>query len=209
MQLTKFEHSCVLLDDGTTKILFDPGLYSNIPELKLDAVVITHVHLDHLDPEKIKPLIASNPGVRVITNTQSKEELEKHGIQSELLEQTQKTTVNTMTLEGFGNNHAIMHPDLPKFQNTAYLINDKILHPGDALLVVDRPVETLLLPVAAPWSKVEETLDYIAAVKPKNCVPIHDGFITDGGAFHRFAKMWCEKIGANFIEIESNKQYEI
>ncbi len=208
MQITKYSHSCVLLDDGTTKILFDPGLYGGIPEgLQVDAIVITHVHQDHVDIDVLKPLLVNNP--RIITNTEVKSELDKHQIVCEVVEQGNSVTIGTYTLEAFGNQHAIMHPELPKFQNTGYLINDTLFHPGDALFLPPKPIKVLFLPVAAPWSKVEETLDYISQVKAEVNFPIHDGFITDGGAFHRFAKMWSEKTNAQFIEPELGKMYEV
>ncbi len=210
MQITKFGHSCVLLDDGQTKILFDPGLYGGIPsDLKVDGIVITHVHQDHVDMDQLKPLL-ENVTPRIITNTEVKAELDKHGIDCEIVEEGSSATIGTFTFEAFGNDHAIMHPDLPKFQNTGYLINNKIFHPGDALYMPSKPIEVLLLPIAAPWSKVAETLDYLAQVNAKVNFPIHDGFIQGGGgAFYRFANMWCEKLGSQFIEPELNKSYEL
>lgn len=206
MKITKFGHSCILLDDGTTKILFDPGLYSKVPAIDVDGIIITHVHQDHLDMDVLTPLLKNSP--RIITNSEVKTELDKHGISSEIAEEGSSITVGTFTLEAFGNEHAVMHPDLPKFQNTGYLVNDKIFHPGDALFICPKPVEVLLLPVAAPWSKVSETLDYIATVKAKHNLAIHDGFLVDGGAFHRFATMWCEKLSSEFIAPELGKEYE-
>lgn len=207
MKITKFGHSCVLLDDGSTKILFDPGVYSEIPELAVDAIIITHVHQDHMDVDKIKKLLSANKA-RIITNTETTEELAKSEIESEIVEQGGSATVGTFTLEAFGTEHAIMHAELPKFQNTGYLVNDKIFHPGDALLLPAKELEILFLPIAAPWSKVSETLDYISEVKAKINFPIHDGFINGGGAFYRFASMWCEKLGLQLIEPELNKEYE-
>ncbi|QQS23145.1 MBL fold metallo-hydrolase [bacterium] len=209
MQVTKFSHSCILIDDGQTKLLFDPGLYGGVPQdLTVDAIVITHVHQDHVDIDVLKPLLANNP--RIITNFEVKAELDKHDIACEIVEEGSTVSVGSYTLEAFGNEHAVMHPELPKFQNTGYLINDSIFHPGDALLVPSKPVKTLLLPVAAPWSKVEETLDYITKIQADINFPIHDGFIRGGGgAFYRFAKMWCEKLNVQFIDPELGKAYEI
>lgn len=209
MQLTKFDHSCVLLDDGTTKILFDPGSYSTIPDLKVDAIVITHVHQDHLDVENIKKLQQANPEVRIITNKEVQAELQKNNVNSELVEDGQETTIGSFNIKGMGNDHAMIHPTWPIAQNTAYLVNDKILHPGDALYVPSVPVETLLLPIVAPWSKISETLDYITAIKPKTIVPIHDGFLKTPGLFYGMTGQWANNHGANLIEIESNKQYEV
>lgn len=208
MQITKYGHSCILLDDGETKILFDPGVYSTIPDLVVDAIVITHVHLDHIDIEKLQPLLVNN-SPQIITNTEVKIELAKHGLDCQVVEEGQSVKVNTFTITAYGNEHAIMHPDLPKFQNTGYLINGQIFHPGDSLFVPPSPVNVLLLPIAAPWSKVSETLDFITATKAKVNFPIHDAFIKDGGAFYRFTNMWCEKYNLEFIQPELNKAYEI
>ena len=209
MNITKYGHSCVLLDDGQTKLLFDPGLYGGIPDdLKVDGIIITHVHQDHLDLKVLQPLL-ENFTPRIITNTEVQAELAKHGIAVEIVEEGSSANIGSFTIEAFGNEHAIMQPELPKFQNTGYLINDKIFHPGDALYTPQKPVEVLLLPLAAPWSKVAETLDYITQVKAPVNFPIHDGFITDGGAFQRFAQMWCRKNNIKYIDPQLGTSYEL
>ncbi len=209
MQITKFGHSCILLDDGTAKVLFDPGSWSEVPEISVDAIIITHVHPDHLSGETIQKLQKVNPQLRIITNGEVVAELAKLQIEAEIVEQGKSTTVQTFQVQAFGNQHAIIHPELPVFQNTGYLINGTILHPGDALLEINQPVHVLLLPVAAPWSKVAETLDYISATRAHTYVPIHDGFLKVPGLFYRMAKQWAEKNNGIFIEPELGKQYEI
>lgn len=208
MQITKFGHSCVLLDDGQTKILFDPGSYSEIPAIQVDGIVITHVHQDHLDIEKLQAIL-KNCSPKIITNSEVKVELDKYNIECEVVEQGGESQIRTFNFEAIGNDHAIMHPDLPKFQNTGYILNENILHPGDTLIVPTKNINLLLLPIAAPWSKVEETLDYLSEVKPKICFPIHDGFLNGGGAFYRFTNMWCEKLSIEFIQPELGQSYEV
>lgn len=205
MNITKFGHSCILLDDGQTKILFDPGMFAELPQLKPDAIIITHVHQDHVDVQKFSDLLKNTP--RIITNTQVQEELAKHNIEVEIVEDGSSTTVGTMKIEAFGNDHAIIHPDWPKFQNTSYLINDSVYHPGDALHVPPKPVQFLLLPVVAPWSKMSETLDYIAAVKAPKNFPIHDGFLSETMFYYRLSKNWCDKFNLEFIEPKLGKTY--
>ena len=127
MLITKFGHSCVLLDDGQTEILLDPGIYSNLAvDLVVDAVVITHAHQDHLDIEQLQKVM-QNCSPRIITSTEVKTELAKHSIEVEILEDGGSATIKTFTISGHGSEHAIMHPDLPKFQNTGYLINDNLV----------------------------------------------------------------------------------
>ncbi|MBW8818953.1 MAG: MBL fold metallo-hydrolase, partial [Streptomyces sp.] len=40
-------------------------------------------------------------------------------------------------------------------------------------------VETLMLPVMAPWSKISEVIDYVREVKPQRAYDIHDALLTD------------------------------
>src|SRR5581483_6512680 len=66
----------------------------------------------------------------------------------------------------FGGLHAIIHPEIPQVANNAYLIDERLYHPGDSLDVPGVPVETLFLPVSAPWLKLSEAIDFVRAVNP-------------------------------------------
>jgi hypothetical protein len=43
----------------------------------------------------------------------------------------------------YGEYHGAIHPDLPKSANVGFLVDDSLFHPGDALTVPERPIETL------------------------------------------------------------------
>jgi len=43
------------------------------------------------------------------------------------------------------------------------------------------PVDTLLVPLHAPWSKVAEVLDHVAAVRAPTVHAVHDGLFNDRG----------------------------
>ena len=70
MELTHFGHSCLLagfpgtMNHSTTTILFDPGNFSHGFEgiTGLSAILITHQHPDHADPERLPALVEANPG---------------------------------------------------------------------------------------------------------------------------------------------------
>ena len=55
-----------------------------------------------------------------------------------------------------------------------YLVGGRLLHPGDSLVEIDRPVEILALPTSAPWMAVKEAIEYFRAVDPKVAIPIHE-----------------------------------
>jgi L-ascorbate metabolism protein UlaG (beta-lactamase superfamily) len=42
-------------------------------------------------------------------------------------------------------------------------------------------VDLLLVPVAGPWLKLSEAVDYVRAVRPRVAVPIHDAVLTGAG----------------------------
>ena len=73
MRLTHFGHSCVLVEIGDRRILLDPGTFSaGFEELRgLDAIVVTHQHPDHCDPERFGPLAQANADARLLLEAQT------------------------------------------------------------------------------------------------------------------------------------------
>ena len=59
MRLTKFGHSCLLVEEGGARVLLDPGSFSEgFEELDgLTAVCLTHHHGDHLDAERVRRVL--------------------------------------------------------------------------------------------------------------------------------------------------------
>lgn len=67
MKLTKLEHSGIVLEKGGKKLVFDPVEFAaTLPELSgVVAIVITHMHSDHLQPEQISAILDRNPGAKI------------------------------------------------------------------------------------------------------------------------------------------------
>jgi L-ascorbate metabolism protein UlaG (beta-lactamase superfamily) len=66
MRVTKFGHSCLLVEEGGARVLLDPGTFSEGFEglEDLTAVCLTHQHADHLDAERLRLVLDRNPGAR-------------------------------------------------------------------------------------------------------------------------------------------------
>ncbi|MFD5335164.1 MBL fold metallo-hydrolase [Streptomyces hawaiiensis] len=182
MKLTKKSHACVRLEkDGRTLVL-DPGAFSEEDAaLGADAILVTHEHPDHFDESRLRAAMENNPAAEIWTLRAVAEKISSafpgrvhsvgHG--------------DTFTAAGFdvqvhGELHAVIHPDIPRITNVGYLVDGgRVFHPGDALTVPDHPVETLMLPVMAPWSKISEVIDYVRELKPQRAYDIHDALLTD------------------------------
>ncbi len=75
MKITKYVHSCLLVETPKQTILLDPGVYSydshllSIAALRtLDFIVITHEHPDHYDLPFLKEICAKFPNATIVTN---------------------------------------------------------------------------------------------------------------------------------------------
>ena len=210
MQITKFGHSCLLIEHDGSRILTDPGIFSELPDgLKIDALVITHTHADHLDLEKIRLLASANPNLRIITNSEVADILAGLPVRPELVEDGAAAKVGNVSVQGFGKTHEEIHPSIPLIKNIAYFIAGRLWFPGDSLMAPPIAIEILALPVVAPWSKTAQTVDFLEGAKPKTVFPIHDGFLKVGGPFYSLSKMWADKIGAEFIELQSGRPIDL
>jgi L-ascorbate metabolism protein UlaG (beta-lactamase superfamily) len=181
LKLTKKLHACVRLEkDGRTLVL-DPGGFSEQDAAAgADALLVTHEHPDHFDEGRLRAALEANPAAELWTLDSVARRLSAafpgrvhtvgHG--------------DTFTAAGFdvqvhGELHAVIHPDIPRITNVGYLVDGSVFHPGDALTVPGAAVDTLMLPVHAPWNKLSEIVDYIREVAPRRSIDVHDALLSD------------------------------
>ena len=70
MELIKYTHSCVRLENEGRVLVIDPGNFSGPEELAqaldgADVLLVTHVHPDHLDAEPVQEHLRAHPEVQV------------------------------------------------------------------------------------------------------------------------------------------------
>ncbi|MGW1591733.1 MBL fold metallo-hydrolase [Streptomyces sp. NPDC002386] len=182
MRLTKKTHACVRLEKDGRALVIDPGGFSEQDAAAgADAILVTHEHPDHFDESRLRAALEARPGAEIWTLKSVADRLSAawpgrvhtvgHG--------------DTFTAAGFdvqvhGELHAVIHPDIPRVTNVGYLIDGgRVFHPGDALTVPGQPVETLMVPVMAPWNKISEVIDYIREVGPRRALDVHDALLAD------------------------------
>jgi L-ascorbate metabolism protein UlaG (beta-lactamase superfamily) len=185
MRISKYGHACLHVVDGSASILIDPGTFSQGFETLsgLTAVLITHQHPDHVDPQRLPGVLRANPNATLYADAGSVGTLADAGIAATPVATGDVLDVGT-TVEVFAGDHAIVHRDIPVIPNATYLIGGRLFHPGDSLTVPDRQVDILALPTSAPWMAVKEAIDYFRAVNPKVAIPIHDKLMANPAAVY-------------------------
>lgn len=213
-------------EEGVVRIMTDPGAFStlqnkvkntrpNVPESarygRVDLILFTHEHQDHFHLESLKTVLKNNPNAKIITNRGVGKLLDAEGIAYELLEDGQSRAVSGVLLEGFGTKHAVVYQEIGQVINTGYFVANRFFYPGDALYNPDKPVEILALPVAGPWVKIAEAVDYAKLLKPKVCFPVHDGMLNQFGraVIRRVPETILPPLGISFqvIAPEESKKF--
>jgi L-ascorbate metabolism protein UlaG (beta-lactamase superfamily) len=124
MKITKYIHSCLLIENEADKILFDPRKFSFVegkvkPSQFTDllAIILTHNHPDHIDADSLKEIIENNPNAVLFANTEIKNKLAEKEIAVEAFE-TGTRRVGNFNIEAFDAPHEkILADEIP--QNTA------------------------------------------------------------------------------------------
>lgn len=183
MNITKFGHCCLVLENNGTKILTDPGTFT-IEETKtvkgINTILITHEHGDHFHVESIQVVLKNNPGATVVSNSAVAKLLAEKNIPCTVVGDKQSATVNGILIEGFGKDHAPIYGTMGLVENTGYMVANKFYFPGDSFYDPKKPIDVLALPVAGPWMKISEAIDFAKKMKPRTAFGVHDGMIVLG-----------------------------
>jgi L-ascorbate metabolism protein UlaG (beta-lactamase superfamily) len=170
IKVTRFVHSCLLVETDEAVAMFDPGIYSfesglfNISTLdRLDYIAITHEHADHFHMPFVELLLSKFPQVRLITTQTVAGQLEGKG---------------SVTPQAFGpfTLFEATHENLPTGeppQNTGIHFMNVLSHPGDSHSFHETK-RVLAMPMTAPWGSMTGAINKINELKPQVVVPIHD-----------------------------------
>lgn len=183
MIVKKFLHSCLLLEKDGKRLLIDPGLFSFIEKRitpndigHVDAILISHKHQDHFDPEILAQFLAMGP-TAIHTIHEIGEELTKSQLPYERLAPGDKKIIAGFRVDIYHAEHGALPIGIP--DNAAFFI-EGLLHPGDSFHPEGlSSCETLALPISAPWLTLNQALEMVDRLKPKQVIPIHDGIVKD------------------------------
>lgn len=201
MKVTKLEHSGLVVEENGKKVVFDPVEFTEkLPELTgVVAIVLTHKHGDHLQIEKLTKIVSENPEVQIFT-TQDTAPMLNENWNVNVVKHGDVAEIEDFHLEFFGENHASIVPGVIPCQNVGVVVNGVLMNPGDSFdfLPLEKKIKVLCVPIAAPWSKVEESMNYVRTVKSEMVVPMHDAVLSElGKTFNNnWVKTAAEEVGA-------------
>jgi L-ascorbate metabolism protein UlaG (beta-lactamase superfamily) len=175
MKITRYFQSCLLVEEGNSRILIDPsgaeaGRLNKFG--KLDAVFYTHEHADHFDAPLCEQLRAAGA---IIHANASTAKLIKGDVK--IVHDREEFSAGSLGLKAIELPHCLMPDGSKGPQNTGYLINKKLFHPGDGVELMGFEFPNLALPIAGPDVSIKDALAFAKDVKANKVIPIHYDYI--------------------------------
>ena len=209
MKITKLEHSGIVIEKDGKLLVFDPAEFTK-KMLKLDnvvAVVITHKHSDHFQPEVLAKIVGDNSGAKILTTSEVGTLVEN----SIVVKAGDHYEIGEFNLDFFGKDHSAIVPGQIPCENIGVVVDGNIVNPGDSFDLPSTNAKVLFVPTAAPWLKISESMDFIRRAAPELVVPIHDALLSELG--ETISNNWvmkaCDDIGAKFAYLKPGDNIEL
>lgn len=193
MKVTKYPQSCLVLEKEGSRIVVDPGAlvegggFSADDLGEVDGILLTHEHQDHADPEFIRHLIGGRD-IPVVGNESTKKYLGE--VVTNMVADKEEVTVGGFRVTAHELPHCDMPDGSPGPQNTGYIIDGVLFHPGDGVKTQGVSVQALAAPVAGPDVSPRDAFDLAKSVNAKVVIPIHfDYFKEDPHILAEWAAM--------------------
>jgi len=183
MRLIKYAHACVRVESDAAVLVIDPGSFTERVALDgVDAVLITHEHVDHLNVDALADELGQRPAVRVFTHPAVAAKLEALSGAVTTVASGDEFEAAGLRVRAYGGWHAEIHPDVPRVPNLGFLVGDVLYHPGDSFDVPEgATVDTLFVPISGPWLKISEAVEFVRAIAPRRAFALHDWLLSEAG----------------------------
>lgn len=183
MKVTRYFQSCLLIDQAGQRILIDPCSQDEKTDFgKLDAVFYTHEHMDHFDAGMAARFVEE--GIAPVYCNASTAKQVKASVTT--VEDGQEFLVGGVNIKAIELPHCLMVDGSTSVQNTGYLVNGELFHPGDGKELEGLSVKTLAVPLNGPDISPHDAFKFGKQLKAKNLIPIHYDFL--GGNPDFFAR---------------------
>ena len=209
MKITKLEHSGLCFEKDGQALLCDPVEFKDqiLPLTNVVAIIVTHKHDDHCQPETIAKILANNPSAQILTTPDTTPLI--NGAIAIASGETRE--LGGFKVQFFGKDHAsVIEGEIP-CQNLGIVVDGLVADPGDSFDVPPVTPKALCVPLSAPWCKISDSIDYIKAVKPTIVIPVHDAVLSNLGKTYNnsWLKITCDSLGAKFLPLSTNGSIEV
>ncbi len=210
MKITKYPQSCILIEDNGQRILIDPGSlvspdFSAELLLPIDAILITHEHVDHADPLLIQNLLKDKK-VPVISNDSAQVVL--GDAVTRIVKDNETFEIGSFKIICRELPHVDMIDGTKGPKNTGFIINDVFFHPGDGIEISNLHVDAAAVPIAGPDISPKDIFSFIRQIGAKKVIPIHYDYFSGDPKF--YAKLFnAQGLEAMFIILNNGQSCDI
>ena len=209
MIIHKYPQSTLLIEHKGKRILFDPGCYCKKEDDfgKVDILLITHTHGDHLDVDLIRKVQNDNPNVITLSNKQVVDVLLEQDLKCDLLLVDEVKDVGGILIKGIKQLHGEAGKGYDKFENLGFLIDEKIYNPGDSVLMDNAPRADVLFVAfnGLVTMDLNDAVKFVYQVQPKLVIPYH----YDTSSYPVSLDEFKEKMSKwNVVIIDNYQSYE-
>ncbi|MFZ2189994.1 MAG: MBL fold metallo-hydrolase [Candidatus Magasanikiibacteriota bacterium] len=148
MKITKYPQSCFLIETKGQRFIIDSGnmVKTHMPEFNINdwqnitAILITHKHSDHCDPELIKEIQNLNPNVPIYTNSEMAGILKENDINTNIVKEGDILEFSEIRVEVTPAKHGYIYlmkgGGYPN-ENVGYIFDDgekRVYHTSDTIM---------------------------------------------------------------------------
>jgi L-ascorbate metabolism protein UlaG (beta-lactamase superfamily) len=176
MKVTRYFQSCLLVEDNGVRVLIDPSGQEKerLGDFgKLDAVFYTHEHSDHFDADMARDFVEQGMAP-VYANVSTAKLIEAS---KTVIGDGQEYDVKGLKIKAVELPHCLMVDGSKSVQNTGYLINTRLFHPGDGKELAGLKVDTLAVPINGPDISLKDAYAFCMQVAAKQVIPIHYDYL--------------------------------
>lgn len=174
IRLTKYPQSCLVLERDGRRLAIDPGnvaldAYAFSDLGPLEAVLFTHRHPDHLDERAVEAAVEQ--GVALYGNADVLRLLGPD--RARLVSDGQSLEVAGFDVLPRDLPHCPMIDGTPGPPNTGFVVDGRLLHPGDGMDGHGVRADVLAVPVAGPSISLHDAYRFVRAAGARTAVPMH------------------------------------
>ena len=207
MKLTRHNHSCIEISQGDTSIIVDPGSFGIPSSLDTaDAVLITHIHPDHVDAQALTRARKLNPRLQIFGPAGLADLLD---IEFRTVVDGERFRIGAIDVKVHASQHATVIRSVKVPENLGYVFDERIFHTGDSF--PDLPeVECALLPISGPWMRMLDVDYYLDSNRPQTFIGIHDGNENEAGLDLRrgLLSQLAESYSLKYLPLTPSETYD-